>query len=401
MAEARHPVRARLLYVVYLLLCAELLTRALLLVPAVRARLPPEEEEAWRIWWVNRYLWARRPIFYFFDAYDPTKGWTLRPGRHDHAGRTVTANSRGIRGGDEHAPGKRAGVRRIVVLGDSFTFGEGVDDPDTFPSRLQARLGHGFEVINLGIHGYGHDQMLIRLREEGLRYAPDLAVLGYYSGDVARNGLAFRDYAKPRFALREGSLVLTGSPVPTPGRVLAREAIRPHVPALLAMAWRRLHPPPRPSPDELRLMAAIVDEMRRVAAAHGARFLIVDLPPTDEIDVPGDLGPSEAAIVDYARSRGVPLCRTRGELRRRLDGRPVRGLRGHYDAAVNGYVADILAGCIAREGLLVPPSGGGSAFPAETRQRLPVHEEKQQRNVLEEDPEEDRVRGVEEGGGGQ
>lgn len=374
MAEARRRARARFLYVVYLFLSAELMARGLLLVPAVRARLPPDEEAAWRIRWVNRYLWERRPVFYSFDAYDPTKGWTLRPGRWDFAGRTVTANSRGIRGSDEHAPGKRAGVSRIVVVGDSFTFGEGVHDQDTFPSRLQARLGPGFEVINLGVHGYGHDQMLIRLREEGLRYAPDLVILGYYADDVARNALSFRDYAKPRFALRDGGLVLTGSPVPAPAGALALEALRPRVPELFAMAWRRLRPPPRPSADDLRLMAAIVDEMRRVAAAHGARFLIVDLPPTDEIAVPGEAGPSEAAVLDYARSRGVPICRTRSELRGRLDGQPVLGLRGHYDAAVNGYVAAILAGCIASEGLLAPPSAGALPSPADPGERVPVHE---------------------------
>jgi hypothetical protein len=356
MPDAPHPrrLRGRLLYAGYLLLCAELLAKGLLLVPAVRARLPADEEAAWRIRWVNRRLWEGRSGYYAFDAYDPARGWALRPGRWDLAGRTVTANSRGIRGRVEHEPGRRPGVRRVVVVGDSFTFGEGVGDDETFPARLQGRLGPGVEVINLGVHGYGHDQMLIHLREEGLRYEPDLVILGYYADDVARNVLSFRDYAKPRFRLREGSLVLTGIPVPTPGRVLAREAFRPHLLELAAMAWRSVRPPARPSAEEVPLMAALLDEMRRAAASRGARFLIVDLPPRDEISLPGELGRSEALIVDHARSRGLPICRTRAELRRRLGGAPGSGLRGHYDAAVQADVADILAGCIARDGLLLP-----------------------------------------------
>jgi hypothetical protein len=393
-----HRGRERVLYAVYLLVCAELLAKALLLLPVVRARLPGDQEAAWRIRWVNRYLWARRPIFYSFDAYDPTKGWTLRPGRWDFAGRTVTANSRGIRGTDEHAPGRRPGIRRIVVVGDSFTFGEGVSDDETYPARLQARLGPGVEVINLGVHGYGHDQMLIHLREEGLRYEPDLVVLGYYADDVARNGLSFRDYAKPRFALRDGALVLTGSPVPSPPRTLAREALRSHLLDVLGMAWR-LRPTPRPSADDVRVTAAILDEMRRTAQGHGARFLIVDLPPVDQIPLPGDLGPAEAEVVEYARDRGVPLCRTRDELRRRSAGRPIRGLFGHYDAAVQADVAEVLAGCITGQGLLAAAPGGGSA-DAPAQRRVPVHEQQQERRVLEEDPEEDRVRGVEKRGGG-
>jgi hypothetical protein len=379
--------------------CAELLAKALVLVPAVRARLPGDDEAAWRIRWVNRYLWEGRPVFYGFDEYDATKGWRIRPGRWEFAGRPVTANSRGVRGGVEYAPGRRPGVRRVVVVGDSFTFGEGVGDDETYPARLQARLGPGVEVINLGVHGYGHDQMLIHLRAEGVRYEPDLVVLGHYADDVARNGLSFRDYAKPRFALRDGSLVLTGSPVPPPGRVLAREAFRSHLSELIAMAWRRLRPPARPSPDDVRLTAAILDAMRRVTQEHGARFLIVDLPPLDEIALPGELGPAEAGVVDYARSRAVPICRTRAELRRRLAGAPVHGLAGHYDAAVQADVAEILAGFIAREGLLARSAGDGSTPPAHAGDSLPVHEQQQQGRVLEEDPEQDGVRGVEHGGG--
>jgi hypothetical protein len=165
--------------------------------------------------------------------------------------------------------------------------------------------------------------MLIRLREEGLRYEPDLVVLGYYADDVSRNALAFRDYAKPRFVLRDGSLVLTGSPVPTPVRSWPAKIFRSHLKELAAMAWRSLHPQVRPSADEVRLTAAILDAMRRTAESRGARFLIVDLPPVAEIALPGETGPSEAWIVDHARTAAA--CRSAGparSLRHRLGGAP-------------------------------------------------------------------------------
>ncbi len=55
-----------------------------------------------------------------------------------------------------------------MVLADSFTFGDEVSDDETYSSYLQQALP-GAENINLGVHGYGHDQMLILLMEDGIK----------------------------------------------------------------------------------------------------------------------------------------------------------------------------------------------------------------------------------------
>ena len=111
------------------------------------------------------------------------------------------------------------------MLGDSFTFGEDVGDDETYSHHLEQLLP-GTEVINLGVHGYGHDQMLIYLREEGVRYRPDVVILGFLTGDMERNVLSFRDYAKPRFVLDGGKLALRNSPVPPPAEMAAAEKWR-------------------------------------------------------------------------------------------------------------------------------------------------------------------------------
>jgi hypothetical protein len=354
------PWRRALLFALYLLLCAELLAKLILLTPWARARLPADSELAWRARWVGRYLFTDRAVFYSFDVFDPTKGWALRPGlrgARQPPFAPVSSNSRGVRGTAEHPPGRVPDRWRVVVLGDSFTFGEGVGDDETYPSRLQALLGSDAEVINLGVHGYGHDQMLIRLREEGLRYAPDLVLLGFHADDAPRNELRFRDYAKPRFRLRDGALTLEGSPVPPPRRVLVREFLRSHFLDLIVLATHRREPDPR---ERRALLEALLDEMRRTSESAGARFALVDLPPVDEIAREPAVGRSEALLLEHAASRGLVACRTRAELALLPEAPPRPG--GHYDAAQHAAVARALADCLGAAGLL-PREILGAARP--------------------------------------
>jgi hypothetical protein len=108
------------------------------------------------------------------------RGWTLMPNlRHVQLpdGTVVSSTSRGIRGTKEYTYDKPADALRILTVGDSFTFGEQVRDDQTWSYYLQNLLP-GSEVLNFGVHGYGHDQMLLYLREEGIKYHPDIVILG-------------------------------------------------------------------------------------------------------------------------------------------------------------------------------------------------------------------------------
>jgi hypothetical protein len=93
-------------------------------------------------------------------------------------GKTLNSNSKGLRGKAEHEYQRTAGKRRILVLGDSFTFGEEVSDDETFPHYLESALPNT-EVVNFGVQGYGHDQMLLCLKEEGVKYYPDIVILDF------------------------------------------------------------------------------------------------------------------------------------------------------------------------------------------------------------------------------
>jgi lysophospholipase L1-like esterase len=94
----------------------------------------------------------------------------------ERGGAKATINALGYRGGEIERR-KPVGVRRIVALGGSTTFGVYVDDRDTWPSRLQKTLGGDFEVINAGVPGFTSAENLIQLSLLAVHLKPDFVVL--------------------------------------------------------------------------------------------------------------------------------------------------------------------------------------------------------------------------------
>src|SRR5262249_42635873 len=138
--------------------------------------------------WVHRHQNSTE-IYYMFDTYNSTKGWLSRSNvtdAHVFNNKTLNTNSRGLRGKSGFSYGKSSNKSRIVILGDSFTFGDEVSDNETYAYYLQEMMPD-VEIINMGVHGYGHDQMLIFFKEEGIKYNPDFIILGFLPMDMSRN----------------------------------------------------------------------------------------------------------------------------------------------------------------------------------------------------------------------
>ncbi|HMB90258.1 MAG TPA: SGNH/GDSL hydrolase family protein, partial [Rhodothermales bacterium] len=121
---------------------------------------------------------------------DEELGWRLRPGiQAFFADTPVTINELGWRGAllPFHKPDS---TFRILFLGDSVTFGHAVaEDSVLFPYRtglyLSPMLDHPVETLNFGVPAYMTWQELLLLKRDGLRYEPDLVVLGFVLNDVA------------------------------------------------------------------------------------------------------------------------------------------------------------------------------------------------------------------------
>ena len=76
---------------------------------------------------------------------------------------------------------KPEGVFRIVVLGDSVAYGQGVPPNDSLPAQLEKLLNLkskvDIEVVNLAHNGYSIYDYLFRLGFDGIAYKPDLVLL--------------------------------------------------------------------------------------------------------------------------------------------------------------------------------------------------------------------------------
>jgi lysophospholipase L1-like esterase len=120
---------------------------------------------------------------------DQDLGWKLRPrSRGRWGGVEVQINSNGLRGpGIPHERKRRA--LRILYLGDSVTFGYKLPRYDmSFPYAVENQLEHGkrieVETINAGVAGYSPWQYDVYLRKEGVKYQPDVVLVGFVLNDV-------------------------------------------------------------------------------------------------------------------------------------------------------------------------------------------------------------------------
>jgi hypothetical protein len=133
----------------------------------------------------DKGLYVYRPGASFSHIYDVSgdhRGYFGPDGRVDYR-----INTLGFRGADMSLE-KPAGMRRILCLGDSFTFGEGVREEDAWPQRLRRSLGPSTQVINAGVQGYDFDHEALYLLLYGRKLHPDVVVIAFFMNDMMQFG---------------------------------------------------------------------------------------------------------------------------------------------------------------------------------------------------------------------
>lgn len=118
---------------------------------------------------------------------DPALVFSLEPGQTGFtADRSAAINERGLRG-PLVSYTRTSDVTRVLYLGDSITFGYGVDEAEGFTHRtaeLLAKQGIRTETINTAVPSYNSEQEITYLKNEGYRYQADWVVVGICWNDI-------------------------------------------------------------------------------------------------------------------------------------------------------------------------------------------------------------------------
>lgn len=170
---------------------------------------------------------------------DPAVGYVLAPNFRGTFKRAefeheVTSNNVGLRGPPVRA--RNQSTFRVVCLGDSFTWGYGVNDSETYPQRLESLLARKYpdvdiQVLNAGVPGYGTADALRFLQSRAVLLDPDLVVLQFLAdNDFTEN----RRPALGRVSVRDGWLHADEPPRPQPMRTLDAIKRSSHLAAFLS-----------------------------------------------------------------------------------------------------------------------------------------------------------------------
>lgn len=121
---------------------------------------------------------------------------------------TYFINSAGLR--NPEIPKNKTKIR-ILMLGDSFTEGRGVNYSDTVSKKLNDYLGDRYEVINAGVSSYSPTPEYLYLVNRGMKLEPDIVILNYDVSDIQDDAVFYPDYAKYD---RNGELASLGERTP-------------------------------------------------------------------------------------------------------------------------------------------------------------------------------------------
>ncbi len=221
------------------------------------------------------------------QGWRPTPGATCRHVREGDYDVVYTFDENGYRQSHQAAEA----MIDITFYGDSYTFGHGVNDAETFANVLAAEyLADTVQVYNAGVDGYGIVQMYQALLTRCEDIEPgDIVVFTPTSADIQRN---LDDFVFPytcAFRRGEGQEPVAFYPAYADGAVISTRLERTLKNKLKLLAltapstrgvWQSILG--RNKRDTARDALAMMQEAKRITEARGGRFVLIFLPRVSE-----------------------------------------------------------------------------------------------------------------------
>ena len=342
---------------------------SLRLVVWAKGGLPPTPDDSQ----IYEWKWGRHHLdsgsIETNGLYDfhPVLGWRLRPNLRLEQ---IRSNADGLRAERDYSSGRRSKGKRLMLLGDSFTFGAFVDNQETYAHVLESEeLPPGCEVLNLGNDGYGPGQTLLNYEIFGLPYQPEVVAICFYVRDYERSTLSFKSYQKPVFTVAgEGLRLLPQTLIPpqelydqfeSGERPIGVGWTRSFVVMKVARAMTRLQRKQiGPEDTEWQILSRVMRRFRDRAQAAGSAPVWVVIPHRDVIEGPSrwqaieDLCEQEAATLDLPCLRLDEVFRAHSRAEPEQPIYRPRHLGGHLSVTGNRVVARALASFLREQRLL-------------------------------------------------
>lgn len=213
-------------------------------------------------------------LFFSVSQWDPDVGFSNTPNLEGYSRTSefvmrISINSRGLRDREIDYVKPRQ-VFRIGLFGDSFTFGEGVQNNESYPKILEELLNRTrtpqsqvrtIEVLNFGIGKTGTSHQLAFYQKEGMKYQLDLVIVGFFAGND------FSDNWSGVFYLKGDSLVHEAG---TYSRMRKMQRVAYAIPGY---KWAASH---SHLVNLFRKVATILDDRARMTAAASLNELRAD-----------------------------------------------------------------------------------------------------------------------------
>jgi lysophospholipase L1-like esterase len=255
---------------------------------------------------------------------------------------------------DREPSPRKPGVRRVVVLGDSFTEGQGVKEERIYPRVLEAALnasGPGWEVLNFGRRGADFPA-LENTFEESLAHEPDVVVYGMLLNDCETSD-DFRARHPFVTGLLEGprrKLVLMSGRPPFGERtaLFVRRRVDQYRLDRAMRAWYAdLYG--EANVEGWRRTQAAIERMHRRMALRGGHLLVATWPVLAHLDRDYPFQDAHETVGRFCHASGIAWM----DLLPALEGQAAEDLwvhphDPHPNASAHGLVAQALAPALRR-----------------------------------------------------